>query len=180
MQSDAWKCRCATLNLDWDRRTYPAGLYNQDYTCEAKSFFTSLLNLQVFSRVGGWVSDCKNTSCSSFEFEGKCKGCTSKDKNDWCDQCISVKLPTYIGRCTCKPEFCPFFKERKFDEWKSLALEGKVPLINTKGGIRAEAKAAKRLFGISDDDFAKIVKARVKTLENLRKAVVEVETEKKD
>lgn len=179
MISDAWKCRCASLHFDWERRTYPAGQYNQDYVCEAKSFFTSLLNRQVFSQVGGWAGDCRNIECSSFEFEGKCEGCTSKDKNSWCDQCISVKLPQYADRCTCKPEFCPFFKERQFDEWKSLALKGQVPLINSKGGLRAEAKAAKRLFGISDKDFAKIVKARMQDLENL-KAIVESETEKED
>lgn len=147
--------------------------------CEAKSFFTSLLNRQVFSQVGGWVSDCRNIDCSSFEFEGKCEGCTSKAKDSWCDQCISVKLPQYANRCTCKPEFCPFFKERKFDEWKSLALKGQVPLINSKGGLRAEAKAAKRLFGITDGDFAKIIEARMQVLGNL-KAAVEGETEKKD
>lgn len=180
MVSDAWKCRCAKLCFDWDRGTYPAGQYNQDYVCEAKSFFTSLLNRQVFSQVGGWVSDCRNTGCSSFEFEGSEWGkCTSKCKDEWCDQCIRVELPQYANRCTCKPEFCPFFKERKFDEWKSLALKGRVPLINSKGGLRAEAKAAKRLFGISDEDFAKIVKARMQDLENLE-AAVKSETEKED
>lgn len=178
MISDAWKCRCATLEFNWERGTRPAGKYNQDYECEAKKFFTSLLNRQVFSRVGGWVRDCRNFSCSSFELEGKCEGCMSKDKDSWCDQCISVKLPQYADRCTCKTEFCPFFKERKFDEWKSLALKGQVPLINSKGGLRAEAKAAKRLFGISDEDFAKIVKARMRILEDL-KAAVKAETEKK-
>ena len=177
MASNAWKCRCASLHFNWERGTYPAGQYNQDYVCEAKSFFTSLLNRQVFTQVGGWVEDCENISCSSFDFDDECKGCTSKAKNSWCDQCISVNLPKYDNRCTCETEFCPFFKERKFDEWKKLALKGQVPLINSKGGLRAEAKAAKRLFGISDEDFAKIVEARMQVLEELKTAIQEPEKE---
>lgn len=179
MISDAWKCRCATLRFNWERGTYPAGKYNQDYECEAKRFFTSLLNRQVFSQVGGWVSDCQNYECSSFKYADGKHMCTSKDKNSWCTQCICIKMPQYDACCTCKTEFCPFFKERKFDEWKFLALAGKVPLLNSKGGLKAEAKAAKRLFGISDEDFAKIVEARMRILENL-KAAVKDETEKKD
>lgn len=177
MASDAWKCRCASLHFDWERGTYPAGQYNQDYVCEAKSFFTSLLNRQVFSQVGGWVSDCKNIDCGCFKCEGKTMGCTRYPEDSWCNQCISVKLPPYADRCTCKAEFCPFFKERKFDEWKSLALKGRVPLLNSKGGLRTEAKAAKRLFGISDEDFVKIVAARMQVLEELKTAVLETEKE---
>lgn len=179
MISDAWKCRCATLRFNWERGTYPAGKYNQDYECEAKRFFTSLLNRQVFSQVGGWVSDCQNYECSSFKYADGKSMCTSKDKNSWCTQCICIKMPQYDACCTCKTEFCPFFKERKFDEWKFLALAGKVPLINSKGGLKAEAKAAKRLFEISDEDFAKIVEARMRILEDLKDAVTD-ETEKKD
>lgn len=179
MISDAWKCRCATLRFNWERGTYPSGQYNQDYECEAKKFFTSLLNRQVFSQVGGWVKDCNNYECSGFKYVNGKGVCASKDKNSWCDQCICVRQPLYADCCTCKTEFCPFFKERQFDEWKSLALRGQVPLINSKGGLRAEAKAAKRLFGVSDEDFAKIVEARMRFLGNL-KAAVKDETEKKD
>lgn len=177
MASDAWKCRCASLHFNWERGTYPAGQYNQDYVCEAKSFFTSLLNRQVFSQVGGWASDCKNIDCDCFTVKGGKGVCMSKDKDTWCDQCISVKFPPYAHYCTCKPEFCPFFKERKFDEWKSLALEGRVPLLNSKGGLRTEAKAAKRLFGISDEDFAKIIEARMQVLDKLKAAVLETKKE---
>lgn len=179
MISDAWKCRCATLEFNWERGTRLAGNYNQDYVCEAKSFFTSLLNRQVFQQVGGWVKDCQNYECSRFKYADGKGRCTAKDKLSWCTQCICFRTPQYDGRCTCKTEFCPFFKERQFDEWKSLALKGQVPLINSKGGLRAEAKAAKCLFGISDEDFAKIVEARMRILENL-KAAVKDETEKKD
>lgn len=148
--SMAWKCACS--KVFWQKE----GTYNSDYDCAAKKFFYGLFPNRS---VGGWANECKNYECSArAEVNGKYK-CTCKEAEEWCNQCI-VK-DTVFDKCSYNDDdiqLCPFFRQRTAEDWKQLAVMGRVPFINSKGNVRPEARKAKKYFKISDAEFDELVK----------------------
>lgn len=155
--SKAWKCRAATLEPDWNvKRGHlrPAGYYDEDFTCAAKDFFRPMIPQ---TRVGGWKKFCINRECTCYDH---CKkGCTCEDsETGWCEMAIADVCGSNAKRCTCNPDLCPFFRARTKAEWRKAALCYEVPLLTDKGSIRGEAIAAKRYFGMTDEEFDGVVK----------------------
>ena len=159
MSATAWKCRCATLDIDYSRKTpkKPIGDFNTSYTCAVKRFFMSMIGENT--KVGGWVADCQNWQCSSYNRGG---GCSAHKENEWCDQCFWVDKHDYAYNCVGNVELCPFFKERTVEEWMRLVMEDSAPLLNRNGKVRPEGLAARKHFKISDEDFARLVANKVK------------------
>ncbi len=158
--SNAWKCACATLESRWNWETHrfvvaPSGYYNGDFVCAAKQFYSGLIPNRS---VGGWVSDCRNYTCSAMITATN--KCTAHEPQSWCDHCVVHDLV----RDTCSYSerddltLCPFFRQRTAKEWMRQVLDLKLPLLTAKGKVRPEARAAKRFFQISDADFDALIK----------------------
>lgn len=170
MSAAAWKCRCATLEMDYSHTPpkRPIGDYDTSYSCKAKNFFMSMIGEN--KRVGGWSDNCLNWRCSGYKSGG---GCAIHNETEWCDQCfwIDRQRSEYAYNCVGNVELCPFFKERTAEEWMRLVMKNKVPLINRNGKVRPEGLAAKRHFKISDDDFARLVANKIKYDKELSEAM---------
>lgn len=160
--SNAWKCACATLpGMRWNKFTRKfdplrSGYYNSEFDCAAKKFFDGLIPNRS---VGGWVSECRNFTCSAMDISKD--ECTRKKPEEWCNMCVvrarvtsACSFPQGDGDLT----LCPFFRPRTVEEWRRLVIDLKLPFLTSKGTLRPEAKAAKRHFKLSNADFDALVK----------------------
>lgn len=151
--SDAWKCKCAALRIQYGAKhgkvSFPTGYYNSEYNCAIKNFFEPMLPNR---RIGGWKHDCENYFCTGYD--SVLRRCKDKDwESGWCKMAEVDDRPYWHDKCTCEISQCPFFKKRTADEWVESVRREEVPFMTRTGKLRQEAKTAKNFFGISNEVF---------------------------
>lgn len=124
-----------------------AGLAQQDYLCEAKYVFATLLPPQV----GCWKTECENASCERYP------ECHSTETSDWCYQGLKYtarREENLTCNClTCATD-CPLFKPRTKKDFIKRVDRGKLPLFTSGFRVAPQIKSAMRTIGFSEELIA--------------------------